>query len=332
MVPPRRSERILMRRSIVASGVIHAALLLAVILGLPMPVPPEPPPPPTIEMEFTSSDNGGMPHKAEKPATKPAPAPAPVKQEAPPAPTPPTKAPNEEPPPPPPPPPPMPPPPEPKPVRQPPKPVPPKVQQPTPEAVHQPPPPPRPAPPQPTHTTSPPTPQPEPTAPPKVRQPSRITQPNEAKKAVPDTHSLLATLDAFRADQKQTHPPKARANPLQGGAPEGGGAPDGDITSALSAAQQGAIGNAVRRCYTEDTAARDYATFVAHLVVTVDATGTARIVQFAPETQARMAADGSYRALAERARAAVLSPTCAQLPLPKAMLGQTRQLKFVFRP
>ncbi|MBB2156694.1 energy transducer TonB [Gluconacetobacter diazotrophicus] len=330
MVQPRRSERILMRRSIVVSGAAHMALLLAVLLGLPIPVPTEPPPPPTIEMEFTSSDSGGTPHKAKKPAPKPAPAPAPVPQEAPPAPTPPVQAPTEEPPPPPPPPPPMPPPPETPPVELPDTQVPPKVEEPSPDAVQAPPTPP--APPVPSRAASPPTPQPEPNALPKMQQFSHVTQPNETKKAVPDTHSLLATLDAFRADQKQTHPPKARANPLQGGAPNGGGAPDGDITSALNAADQRAIGNAVRRCYTEDTAARDYATFVAHLVVTVDATGMARIVQFAPETQARMDADSSYRALAERARAAVLSPTCAQLPLPKAMLGQTRQLKFVFRP
>ncbi|PYD47343.1 energy transducer TonB, partial [Novacetimonas pomaceti] len=55
MVPrPRRSERVLLRRSILISGGLHVALLLAVVLRLPVPVPPEPPPPPTVEMEFTS--------------------------------------------------------------------------------------------------------------------------------------------------------------------------------------------------------------------------------------------------------------------------------------
>ncbi|MBB2190135.1 energy transducer TonB [Gluconacetobacter azotocaptans] len=329
MVQPRRSETVLMRRSVLVSGCAHVALLLAVLLGLPSPIPPEPPPPPTVEMEFTS-DSGGMPHKADKPASKPAPAPAPVPQEAPPAPTPPEKAPPEEAPPPPPPPPPMPPPPETPPQALPDVPVPPKVEQPSPDAVKAPPTPP--SPPVPSHAVAPPSPQPTPNALPQTQQFSHVTQPNPTKKPVPDTHSLLATLDAFRADQKQTHPPKARTNPVQGGAPDGGGRPDGDITSALNAADQKAIGNAVRRCYSEDTAARNYAQFVAHLVVTVDSTGMARLVQFSPETQARMEGDPSYRALAERARAAVLSPTCAQLPVPKNLLGQTRQLKFVFRP
>ncbi|GBR02645.1 hypothetical protein AOE01nite_19260 [Acetobacter oeni] len=162
--------------------------------------------------------------------------------------------------------------------------------------------------------------------------PSHITQPNKAKKTAPDTHSLLETLDSFREDSKQTHAPKAAANPRQGGAPNGGGTPDGDITTSMGTGDQRAIGGEVRRCYTEDTAAKDYASFSAHLIVTVDATGEARIVSFAPDTQARMNADTSYRALAERARAAVLSPTCSKLPIPKNLLGQTRQLKFVFRP
>ncbi|ATU71697.1 energy transducer TonB [Komagataeibacter rhaeticus] len=330
MVPPRRSERILMRRSVLVSGGLHVALLLTVLLRLPVPVPPEPPPPPTIEMEFAADTGTSTPHKGDKPAPKPAPAPAPVRQEAPPAPTPPEKAPNEEAAPPPPPPPPMPPPQQaPRPVPD--APTPPREQQPSPDAVRLPPTPAKAAPAQ-AHAPVPPSAQPDPTAAPKVQEQSRTTQPNEAKKHVPDTHSLLATLDSFRADQKQTHPPKARANPLQGGAPDGGGTPDGDITSALTSTEQKAIGSAVRRCYSEDTAARNYAQFVAHLVVTVDETGTARLVEFAPQTQAQMASDPSYRALAERARDAVLSPTCAKLPIPQNLLGQTRQLKFVFRP
>lgn len=330
MVPPRRSERILMRRSVIVSGGLHVALLLAVLLRMPVPVPKEPPPPPTIEMEFAADTGTSTPHKGDRPAPKPAPAPAPVRQEAPPAPTPPEKAPNEEAAPPPPPPPPMPPPQQvSKPVPD--APTPPREQQPSPDAVKLPPTPAKAAPAQ-AHAPVPPSAQPDPTAAPKVQERSSTTQPNEAKKHVPDTHSLLATLDAFRADQKQTHPPKARPNPQQGGAPDGGGTPDGDITSALTATQQKAIGNSVRRCYSEDTAARNYAQFVAHLVVTVDETGMARLVEFAPQTQAQMASDPSYRALAERARDAVLSPTCAKLPIPQNLLGQTRQLKFVFRP
>ena len=161
---------------------------------------------------------------------------------------------------------------------------------------------------------------------------THITQPNQTRNATPDTHSLLATLEAFKADQKQTTPPKHHTNPPQGGSPEGGGVPYGNITSALSAAEQHAIGSSVKRCYTEDTEARNYATFSAHMIVTVDGTGEARMVQFAPETVARMNADPSYRVFAERARMAVQDPSCASLPLPASQLGQPHKLSFVFRP
>ncbi|MBO6038106.1 MAG: energy transducer TonB, partial [Acetobacter sp.] len=158
--------------------------------------------------------------------------------------------------------------------------------------------------------------------------PSHIIPTNKTKKlqkSQQDSHSLLATLDSFRSDQKydsksSTERASHRKNTLT------------NIVGSLTTSEQKAIGAEVRRCYTEDTEAKDYASFVAHLVVTVDATGEARIVQFAPETQARMNTDPSYRALAERARDAILSPTCAKLPIPKKLLGQPRQLKFVFRP
>ncbi|MBS4074829.1 energy transducer TonB [Ameyamaea chiangmaiensis] len=331
MVRMRRSERAIIQRSTGISVALHGGLLLILLLGLPQTKPPEPPEPPTVEIQFSSSEGPpATPHKAPTPAPKPAPAPAPVPKDAPPAPTPPTKAPIEEPPPPPPPPPPVPPAPETPPQKLPDTPTPPKVTDESAEPVKAPPP--KPAPPAPSKAVSPPAPQTETKALPDTQLPSHITQPEKAAKSTPDSHSLLATLDAFRADQKQTHAPKARANPDQGGAPNGGGSPDGDITRALSAADQRAVGGSVRRCYAEDTAARNYAQFSAHLIVTIDATGEARLVEFAPETAAKMNADPSYRALAERARDAVLSPTCSKLPIPQNLLGQTRQLKFVFRP
>lgn len=333
MARPRRSDQIILRRSLYLSGSAHVALLLALLITLPPPKPPEEPPQPTIEMQFEQSDaqEGGPAAKAEKAAAEPKP-PAPEEKEAPPTPEPPKDVPNEEAPPPPPPPQPVPPPPVPESEKLPDVPLPPKAEEPSPEVVKTPPSPPSPV--QPTNSVAPPSPITQPTDTlPDAAVPSHITQPNKAKKSQAESHSLLETLDTFRADQKQTHAPKARANPVAGGAPKGGGSPVGsNITGSLSAGQQKAIGAAVRRCYTEDTAAKDYASFVAHLVVTVDGTGEARIVQFAPETQARMNADSSYRALAERARAAVLSPTCAKLPIPKELLGQPRQLKFVFRP
>ncbi len=328
---PRRSDRRRFRNALLGSVGVHAALILYLVVRIPFEKPPEPPEPPAVQMEFEEAGPPTHPIKADHPAPKPAPAPAPVKNEAPPSPTPPLKAPTEEPPPPPPPPQPVPPTPETKPQPLPPTKLPPKITEPSPEPV--PASPPKPSSPSKSTMVAPPSPQTQKADKlPDTPKFSHLTQPNASKNTQADSHSLLATLDSFRSDQKQTHAPKAKANPPQGGAPDGGGVPNGDITKSLSMADQKAIGGSVRRCYTEDTEARNYASFVAHLIVTVDATGEARLVKYAPDTAAKMASDPSYRVLAERARDAVLSPTCAHLPIPSNLLGQTHQLRFVFRP
>lgn len=328
---PRRSDRRRFRNALLGSVGVHAALILYLVVRIPFEKPPEPPEPPAVQMEFEEAGPPTHPIKADHPAPKPAPAPAPVKNEAPPSPTPPLKAPTEEPPPPPPPPQPVPPTPETKPQPLPPTKLPPKITEPSPEPV--PASPPKPSPPSKSAMVAPPSPQTQKADKlPDTPKFSHLTQPNASKNTQADSHSLLATLDSFRSDQKQTHAPKAKANPPQGGAPDGGGVPNGDITKSLSMADQKAIGGSVRRCYTEDTEARNYASFVAHLIVTVDATGEARLVKYAPDTAAKMASDPSYLVLAERARDAVLSPTCAHLPIPSNLLGQTHQLRFVFRP
>ncbi|GBR14324.1 energy transducer TonB [Asaia spathodeae] len=331
MLRPRRSDVRRFRYALGASVAAHALFIGFLLVRLPMSKPPEPPEPPPIEMAFEDSGPPATPHKADTPAPKPAPAPAPTPTDAPPAPTPPTPEPVEEPQPPPPPPQAVPPPAE---SKTPPLPdvkTPEKMVDDSAEPIKAAPP--KPSPPSTSKQVAPPSPQTQPVDKlPETPSFSHITQPNPAKKTQTDSHSLLATLDAFRADQKQTHPPKARANPKQGGAPNGGGSPNGDITSALSDAQQKAIGSGVRPCYTEDTAARNYASFSAYLIVTVDQNGEARIVRFTPATQAKMNADPSYRALAERAREAVLSPRCAKLPVPSGFLGKSHDLIFVFRP
>jgi neural Wiskott-Aldrich syndrome protein len=318
----RRHPDSLLRRGAVFSGGLHLLVLLSLIVVMPQRKPPEPPEPPAVEMDFVGPPAASQKADQATPNQQP---PAPVPNPAPPSPTPPEPIPTEEPPPPPPPPPPAPPPPEAQPTPIPPLPLPPKLQAPSPEPVRAPPP--MPSPPAPSQTMSPPTPTPMPALP-QMTLPSHMTQPNKTRNAVPDTHSLLATLDKFRTDQKQTHAPHSRANPAQGGAPTQGR----DITASLSAGEQRAIGGEVRRCYAEDTEARNYAQFQAHLTVTVDAAGEARMVEFSAADAARMASDPSYRALAERARAAVMNPLCAKLPLPPGQLGQVHQLKFVFRP
>ena len=320
----RRDDNRGLKRAALVSGGLHLGLLLAFIVVIPpITKPPEPPEPPSVEMDFAGPPSQSR--KGDQPTTKPVPAPSKVEKVAPISPTPPEPVPVEEPPPPPPPPTPVPPPPEAVQTPVPPLEIPPKIQAESPDVVKAPPP--KPAPPAPSHAVSPPTPHPQPELP-KMTMPSRLTQPNKTKNAEPDTHSLLATLEKFRADQPQTHPPRFHANPDQGGSPSRAG----DVTGSLNAGAQKAIGNSVRRCYSEDTEAKNYAQFTAHLTVTVDATGEARLVEFKPDTAARMASDPEYRALAERARDAVLNPTCAHLPIPANLLGQTQQLSFVFRP
>jgi hypothetical protein len=158
-------------------------------------------------------------------------------------------------------------------------------------------------------------------------------QPNPTKNATPDTKSVMNTLEKLMADQEQKTPPKHVYNPDQGGARDAGGQKHGNLTGSLSEGQRKTIGDSVRRCYSEDTAAKDYATYSAVMTVTIDATGEVHDVVLSTADQGRAAADPAYRAFAERAEAAVLDPTCARLPLPADLLGKpSQQLTFRFRP
>ncbi|QCE35472.1 energy transducer TonB [Acetobacteraceae bacterium] len=167
--------------------------------------------------------------------------------------------------------------------------------------------------------------------PPVKAPPSETKQTKVASKMASDSHSLLAAIENFKSQEKQKKPPKAHPNPTPGGTTKGGGNPDGD-TMALTSGEQKAMGASVRRCYEQDTGTRGYQTFQAHLSITTDEEGVVRLVEFEPETQAKMDEDPTYRAFAERARDAVLSPTCAKLPLPQRMLGEEHVFKFLFRP
>ncbi|UMM64491.1 hypothetical protein DM15PD_15060 [Aristophania vespae] len=319
------SEKRLTLVGTVLSIMGHGGILIALLWNHVAPLP-EPPPPPPVEMVFDTQGSAAPPMKSAHKAKVPAPF-AKEESEAPPSQEPPKKAPHE------PPPPTAPPPPRASSVPKPSKtPVKTDIQQkaelhekgevsaePKKQKVVK------------QKVADIKAPSPSVTKPILKPQASKTHQPNEAKKAQSDSHSLLATLNSFRSEQKQTQPPRAKANPSQGGSPKGGGDPDGD-TRSLNAGEQKAIGASVRRCYQEDTAAKNYASFMARMIVTVDASGEARIAVFAPETASRMASDPSYRVLAERARAAVLSPTCSHLPVPARLLGKTRQFRFVFRP
>jgi hypothetical protein len=176
---------------------------------------------------------------------------------------------------------------------------------------------------------------PLPVPPPPVPSPpvqSATSQPNPTKNPAPESDALENTLAKLRSLQKQTQPPKARYNPQSGGAPNGGGNPTSDDTSALSMAQRGAIGDYVRKCWSTDPGMLDLQKMQVLLTVTTDAGGVVRRAVVADDDVGRVSSDMRLQVFAERAVRAVLDPNCANLPLPQNMLGQTRVFTFRFRP
>ena len=161
---------------------------------------------------------------------------------------------------------------------------------------------------------------------------SSTSQPNPTKNPAPESNALENTLEKLRSLQRQTQPPKARYNPQAGGAPNGGGNPLSDDTSALTVGQREAIGNYVRRCWSTDPGMLDLDKMEVLLTVTTDASGVVRRAEVAPEDVGRVAANTRLRVFSERAVRAVLDPNCANLPLPPNMLGQIREFTFRFRP
>ncbi len=298
-----------MRYSAVISACLHIIILAALLISVPWTRPPEPPQETAFTVDFVGPNQAAKSlrtgHNAAQDENK-------TQQPKPPAPKPPKLAPIEAPPPPPPPPPPA-----------------QAVQAPSVPDSTVPPPPdlsplptlaplPKPAPPQP---------KPKPPA-----QASRTNQPNPTKQALADSQTIENTLEKLRVLQKQKAPPKHRYNPDAGGAQDAGGALNGNDTSKLTKSEMGAIGDHVRQCWSYDAGAKDANTFQVRLAVTTDATGTARIAKVVGPDIDREAADPEFRAFAERAVRAVLSPDCANLPLPKSMLGQSQTLQFNFRP
>ena len=103
-------------------------------------------------------------------------------------------------------------------------------------------------------------------------------------------------------------------------------------TTAKWAAQPGAIGDFVRRCWSTDPGMPDLDKMAIRLTVTTDGSGVVRRAVVAQEDVSRVSGNPRLRVFSERAFRAVLDPNCANLPLPQSMLGQTRVLTFEFRP
>ena len=299
-----------LKRGAVLSALVHLTVVLLLLVGLPLGRPPEEPQETSIAMVF-NGPTGSSTH-APAPSEVPAPAPAPVVTQAPPAEQPAKPQAIEAPPPPPPSAP------APRaaapPLPTPPLPVPPPAPAPAPSIA--------PPPPQPVAPPTPPPPSPQ----------SATSQPNPTKNPAPQSTALENTLERLRSLQHQTLPPRTRYNPQRGGAPNGGGNPEGDDTAELSAGQRGAIGEYVRRCWSTDPEALDLDKMQVLLTVTTDRGGVVRRADVAEEDTGRVIGNPRLRAFSERARRAVLDPNCANLPLPPTMLGQVRTFTFRFRP
>ncbi len=142
-------------------------------------------------------------------------------------------------------------------------------------------------------------------------------------------------MEKLRALQKQTKPPTAKANPQQGGAPQTGGNPKGDITATLSQAQRGAIGDRVRECWTKDPGALDLEKMQVLVTATLGPDGTARIVEVADQDKARVGGDPRLRAFFERARRAILDARCGTALVSPDQLAKSEgpsKLTFRFSP
>jgi hypothetical protein len=170
--------------------------------------------------------------------------------------------------------------------------------------------------------------------PPPPAPPSTTAQPNITKNPAPDSKETDNTLEKAMAALRQKVPPTAKPNPQQGGAPQVGGSPKGDITATLSDKLRGAIGDKVRECWTKDEGALDADKMQVMVTATLDPDGTVRIVEPADEDKGRVMGDPRLRAFFERARRAILDPRCGRDLVTKDKLtgGSSSKLTFRFRP
>ena len=106
----------------------------------------------------------------------------------------------------------------------------------------------------------------------------------------------------------------------------------GPTKTHLTLAQLGAIGDYVRRCWSTDPGMLDLDKMQVLLTVVTDGSGVVRQAMVADEDKGRVASDMRLRVFSERAIRAVLDPNCVNLPLPPAMLGESRTFSFRYRP
>lgn len=312
-----------MREGLAVSAVLHTAIILVILLGLPDFLKKEPPPEETAiavklvnlsELTRATQRNPKPVEKAELdtppppvPAVKPEPKPDPL----PPPPSPPPSVQPAPPPPPPPPPPPEPPKPAPPPPPPPPAPAPlPKPPEPKPE-------PPKPEPPKPEVKPEPPKPQPKP-APPK---PDRTKQDQQVD-------DLLKNLTAKATQmEKQDAPPKP---PKQVATAAASAQPNAPLGSQLSTSEKDTIIAQIEQCWSPPAGAKDAKNLIITLRVQLASDGTPQSVQIVD--QGRYNSDGFFRSAADSAVRAVRNPNCVPLKVPPDKFDQWKNMTLNFDP
>ena len=318
-----------MREGLAVSAVLHTAIVLVILLGLPDFLKQPPPPEETAiavklvnlsELTRATQRNPKPVEKAEfdtppppVPAVKPEPpkpdpllpppSPPPAAQSAPPSPPPPPEPPKPSPPPPPPPPDPLPAPKPPEPKPEPPKPEPPKPEPPKPE-------PPKPEPPKP----EPPKPAPKPTPP----------KPDKKELAADD---LLKSLAATAPTPKQDTPPKPQKQVASAPA---SAQPNAPLGSQLSTSEKDTIIAQIEQCWNPPAGAKDAKNLVITLRVQLASDGTPQTVQVVD--QGRYNSDGFFRSAADSAVRAVRNPSCVPLKVPPDKFDQWKNMTLNFDP
>lgn len=333
-----------LRKGAIASAILHVAVLLIVILGLPaLPQKPVEIEPIAIEVVTISDKTNPPPAPIERPGkhipdaktVQEQPKPEPPKPEAKPEP-------------------PKPEPPKPEPPKpEPPKPA-PKPPAPEPE--------PKPEPPKPEAKPVPkPEPKPDPKPEPKIEEPdpsklaevkpkTKPTPPKEEPKEQPkeqakeqpkdqpkqkpkdDFDSLLKTVEKFDKTSPPTQDaPKTKSSsaPQTAASAPSGGSPSNNPAMQVSMSEKDAIRAQIESCWNVDAGAKDAANLVVQVHILLNPDGTVQSAEVLPSAQS---GNPAWRAAAIKARAAFAHPNCRVLKYPTQKYDAFKDMVLNFKP
>jgi hypothetical protein len=297
------------RRSLITSGVLHFAVLLAMLLGLPHIFDKKIIEDQPIAVQLINV--GPVTRATQVTQTPPVPDAKPdVPQTAPPKPTPPP-TPTPPKPEPPKPEPPKPEPPKPDPTPAPPKPEPPKPDPPKPE----------PPPPAPTPTPTPPKPEPPapkltpPAPPPPAPKPPQLKKPDDTS-----FDQLLKNLATQKTAPDKQQPP---------GPPQKSSQPVAPLAAQMSTSELDLVKQQIEACWNVPAGARDAANLQPEFRIFMNRDGT---VKSATLLNTDRLNDPFFQAAADSAKRALLNPRCQPLKLPPEKFDQWQTITITFDP